>query len=46
MEEKPKIGQKPGISKTNFWVSEIYAFRHVDGKIGYIHLHESCRPMF
>jgi hypothetical protein len=29
MEEKLKIGQKPGISRINFWVSKIYAFRHV-----------------
>jgi hypothetical protein len=46
MEEKLKIGKKPGISRIDFWIFEIYEFRHVDGKTGYIYLHESCRPMF
>jgi hypothetical protein len=46
MEEKLKICKKPGISRTNFWISEIYEFRHVDGKTRYIHLYKSCRPMF
>jgi hypothetical protein len=45
MEEKLKMGKKPGINRTDFWVSEICAFRHIDGKNGYIHLHENCRPM-
>jgi len=46
MEEKLKIGKKPGINRIDFWIFEIYEFRHVDGKTGYIYLHESCRPMF
>ena len=43
---KTKDRSNPGINRTDFWVSEIYEFRHVDGKTGYIHLHKSCRPMF
>ena len=38
MKEKLKIGQNLGISKIDFWVSKIWAFRRVDGKTGYIHL--------
>jgi hypothetical protein len=40
MEENLKIGQNSGISRTNFWVSAICEFRHLDGKTGYIHLHK------
>jgi len=38
MEEKLKIGKKPGISRIDFWIFEIYEFRHVDGKTRYIYL--------
>jgi hypothetical protein len=43
MEEKLKMGKKPGINRTDFWVFEICEFWHVDGKTRYIHIHESCR---